>query len=105
MSSKAKVIDVLDKGAGALLIAGSKFNNAVIIKANFFQPFLVETFDESGKPLFYNQVATFFVGAGGFGGPRTSNNSEVRNITNVPKRSPDAVDAESTSKSQVRYLF
>ena len=38
---------------------------------------IVETFDESGEQICFNQFTTFAVGAGGFGGKRTSKYNKV----------------------------
>ena len=38
---------------------------------------LVESFDESGELICFNQFSTFVVGAGGFGGKRSSDYVKV----------------------------
>ena len=40
--------------------------------------FLVETFDEEGNKIFFNQFVTFVVGSGGFRGKRSSDVLKVR---------------------------
>ena len=60
----------------------------------------METFDENGEKVAFNQVVEFFVGAGNFGGRKTSN--EVVPVVNAPNRSPDAVMQEKTAIDQVR---
>lgn len=81
-TSKPRVVDVVDKGSGALLILE------------------VDTFDESGEKVTYNQFALFLIGAGKFGGKKTSDKPEVRNIVEPPKRSPDVTVYEQTSTDQ-----
>ena len=75
-----KVQDVLDKGRGMLLLVE------------------IETRDEEGDLLLVNQSSIFVVGAGGFGGSRSSEHSiEVRK---PPSRSPDATTSYKTNKDQ-----
>jgi len=76
-------VDVLDKGVGAVIIVG------------------VDTFNEKGKPLFYNQFALFMVGSGNFGGKRNSSNPEVKPLASPPDRSPDVIVSQQTSVDQV----
>lgn len=60
--------------------------------------YLVVSQDASGKPLWRNQIATFAVGAGQFGGPRSGN----KLIPCVPKpnRSCDKSLSYKTSQDQ-----
>jgi 3-hydroxyacyl-CoA dehydrogenase/3a,7a,12a-trihydroxy-5b-cholest-24-enoyl-CoA hydratase len=81
--SKPKIIDVLDKGSGALFIIG------------------VDTYDENGVHLFYNQLSLFMIGSGNFGGKRMSADNTIKPIIEAPKREPDAIVAEKTSIDQV----
>ena len=75
-----KVQDVLDKGRGMLLLVE------------------IETRDEEDDLLLVNQSSIFVVGAGGFGGSRSSEHSiEVRK---PPSRSPDATTSYKTNKDQ-----
>nr|CAD7396471.1 unnamed protein product [Timema poppensis] len=78
--SKARVVDVLDKGSGAAILVD------------------VDTFDENGNRVAYNQVTTFAIGMGGFGGKRTSD--KAVDIANAPARAPDATVTEKTSLNQ-----
>nr|CAD7452951.1 unnamed protein product [Timema tahoe] len=78
--SKARVVDVLDKGSGAAILVD------------------VDTFDENGNRVAYNQVTTFAIGMGGFGGKRTSD--KAVDIANPPARAPDATVTEKTSLNQ-----
>ena len=80
LTNTYKVQDVLDKGRGMLLLVQ------------------IETRDEAGELLLINQSSIFVVGAGGFGGSRTSEHSiEVRT---PPPRSPDATARYKTNKDQ-----
>ena len=80
LTNTYKVQDVLDKGRGMLLLVQ------------------IETRDEEGELLLVNQSSIFVVGAGGFGGSRSSGHSiEVRK---PPSRSPDARASYKTSKDQ-----
>lgn len=75
----ASVADVLDKGSGALI--------------------LLDVHAYSGDELIcYNQFSIFVVGAGGFGGKRSSD--KARASVSPPKRAPDAVVTESTTRDQ-----
>ncbi|NWX15840.1 DHB4 enzyme, partial [Aegotheles bennettii] len=79
LTSVSTVADVLDKGSGAILILD------------------VNTY--CGKDLVcYNQFSVFCVGAGGFGGKRTSEKAKV--TVNPPKRPPDAVVSDVTTADQ-----
>jgi len=80
LTNTYKVQDVLDKGRGMVLLVQ------------------IETRDEEGELLLVNQSSIFVVGAGGFGGSRSSEHSiEVRN---PPSRSADARASYKTSKDQ-----
>uniref|UniRef100_A0A671UTV4 Hydroxysteroid (17-beta) dehydrogenase 4 n=1 Tax=Sparus aurata TaxID=8175 RepID=A0A671UTV4_SPAAU len=77
LTSEATIADVLDKGSGAVILLD------------------VNTY--SGDELVcYNQFSVFVVGAGGFGGRRTSEKAPVP----PPKRAPDAVVIDSTTRDQ-----
>ncbi|NXS57277.1 DHB4 enzyme, partial [Brachypteracias leptosomus] len=79
LTSVSTVADVLDKGSGAVL--------------------LIDVNTYCGKDLVcYNQFSLFFVGAGGFGGKRTSEKAKV--TANPPKRPPDAVISDVTTADQ-----
>lgn len=80
LTSKCQLVDVLDKGSGAV----------VIVEAN--------TFNESNQLVMRTQWSIFLVGAGNFGGQRNT----VRGVKVVPspKRQPDAVMEEKTSIDQ-----
>lgn len=83
VKSTAKVIDVLDKGSGAVVILASETVDA-----------------ESGKKLAYNQAALFLVGSGKFGGKKMSDNPENKTVVDPPNRPPDVSVTEKTSSDQ-----
>ncbi|KAH0628150.1 hypothetical protein JD844_008946 [Phrynosoma platyrhinos] len=77
--SEATVADILDKGSGAVI--------------------LLDVHTYSGKDLVcYNQFSVFVVGAGGFGGKRSSEKSKA--TVNPPNRPPDAVATDVTTVDQ-----
>jgi 3-hydroxyacyl-CoA dehydrogenase/3a,7a,12a-trihydroxy-5b-cholest-24-enoyl-CoA hydratase len=65
-----RLVDVLDKKSGAVIIVD------------------IETMDEAGDLLSINQFTTFIVGAGGFGGKRSSQHAKP--TVPAPSRAPDA---------------
>ncbi|XP_059487453.1 peroxisomal multifunctional enzyme type 2 [Neocloeon triangulifer] len=77
---RCKVSDVLDKGSGAVVLVD------------------VESYDQNGTKVAFSQISSFFVGAGNFGGPRTS--SKAINPVEVPKRKPDATIRQMTNPQQ-----
>ncbi|KAM9811156.1 peroxisomal multifunctional enzyme type 2 [Neosynchiropus ocellatus] len=77
--SKATVTDVLDKGSGAVLL----------LDVNSYH---------GDELICYNQWTVFVVGAGGFGGKRTSD--KAKPPLPPPKRAPDAVVIDSTTRDQ-----
>uniref|UniRef100_A0A8C2Z8P9 Peroxisomal multifunctional enzyme type 2 n=1 Tax=Cyclopterus lumpus TaxID=8103 RepID=A0A8C2Z8P9_CYCLU len=81
LTSQATVAAVLDKGSGAVILLD------------------VNTY--SGDQLIcFNQFSVFVVGAGGFGGSRTSDKAKVRAALPPPKRAPDVVMIDSTTRDQ-----
>nr|CAD7423672.1 unnamed protein product [Timema monikensis] len=125
--SKARVVDVLDKGSGAaILVDGCGFmkgptcgsveghgwelastgsglsGSSALVAVGSIQTaassLTVDTFDENGNQVAYNQVTTFAIGMGGFGGKRTSD--KAVDIANAPARAPDATVTEKTSLDQ-----
>uniref|UniRef100_A0A3B4YSW8 Hydroxysteroid (17-beta) dehydrogenase 4 n=1 Tax=Seriola lalandi dorsalis TaxID=1841481 RepID=A0A3B4YSW8_SERLL len=79
LTSEATIADVLDKGSGAVILLD------------------VNTY--SGDELVcYNQFSVFVVGAGGFGGKRTSEKAKAP--LPPPQRAPDAVVIDSTTRDQ-----
>ncbi|NWX59005.1 DHB4 enzyme, partial [Promerops cafer] len=79
LTSVATVADILDKGSGAVL--------------------LIDVNTYCGKDLVcYNQFSLFFVGAGRFGGKRTSEKAKLTAVP--PQRPPDAVISDVTTADQ-----
>ncbi|XP_035611967.1 peroxisomal multifunctional enzyme type 2 [Oncorhynchus keta] len=79
LTSQARIADVLDKGSGAVI--------------------LLDVHTYSGKELLcYNQYSLFIVGAGGFGGKRTSD--KAMSTVAHPNRTPDAVMTDTTTRDQ-----
>ncbi|KAF2236221.1 NAD(P)-binding protein [Viridothelium virens] len=73
--STGNVIEVLDKGNGALAISGYTTSDA-----------------GTGEKLFYNEVSFFMGGAGGFGGPREpSDRRPATRAYQMPARNPDHI--------------
>ncbi|KAL8606478.1 hypothetical protein ACOMHN_015567 [Nucella lapillus] len=80
LTSTVRVKDILDKGSGAFIL------------------YNVETVDEQGELIAFNQFGTFVVGSGKFGGPRTSPDAKLP--ADPPSRAPDASMSEKTSVDQ-----
>lgn len=81
VESRIKVVDVLDKGKGAVFVLQN------------------ETFDTSnGDKLSTGQMILFIAGAGGFQGKRSS--SKIIPIIDAPNRQPDASVTQQTSHDQ-----
>lgn len=78
--SKSRVLDIMDKGKGAIVLAE------------------VTISDEEGEPICVNQSSIYLGGAGGFGGKR--NSDKVKPLAKYPPRSPDASIQEKTTLSQ-----
>uniref|UniRef100_A0A8C6UV60 Hydroxysteroid (17-beta) dehydrogenase 4 n=1 Tax=Neogobius melanostomus TaxID=47308 RepID=A0A8C6UV60_9GOBI len=79
LTSHTTIADVLDKGSGAVI--------------------LLDVHAYNGDELIcYNQYSIFVVGAGGFGGKRSSD--KARPPVPPPQRAPDAVVIESTTRDQ-----
>ncbi|AWP07357.1 putative peroxisomal multifunctional enzyme type 2 [Scophthalmus maximus] len=79
LTSEATIADILDKGSGAVIL------------------FDVNTYQDK-ELLCYNQFSVFVVGAGGFGGKRTSEKAKA--ALPAPQRAPDAVVIDSTTRDQ-----
>uniref|UniRef100_A0A7N6A3M9 Peroxisomal multifunctional enzyme type 2 n=1 Tax=Anabas testudineus TaxID=64144 RepID=A0A7N6A3M9_ANATE len=79
LTSEATVADVLDKGSGAIILLD------------------VNTYN-GNELVCYNQFSVFVVGAGGFGGRRTS--EKAKTSLPPPRRTPDAVVIDSTTRDQ-----
>ena len=79
-----KLIEVVDKGAAAVVKTGSTTVNK-----------------ETGQEVFYNEMTVFLRGSGGFGGQRKGEDRGAATAENkVPKRAPDVVVEEKTTEEQ-----
>lgn len=76
------VIEILDKGKGALAVVE-----------------IVSVLEKTGKPLFTNRASIFIRGEGGFGGDSGPSTTDVR-----PSRDPDHV-VESVTLAQQALLY
>ncbi|KAK9321626.1 hypothetical protein V1517DRAFT_325953 [Lipomyces orientalis] len=82
--SKARLIEVLDKGKAACVITGTETKDS-----------------ETGKPVFYNESTVFLRGSGGFGGPSKGKDRGAATAANSPpKRAPDFSAEVKTSEDQ-----
>ena len=82
--SYPKLIEVVDKGAAAVVVTGVVTKDA-----------------DTGAELFYNETTTFIRGSGGFGGPKKgANRGAATTVHQPPKRAPDAVVEEKTTDDQ-----
>ncbi|XP_054895717.1 peroxisomal multifunctional enzyme type 2 [Poeciliopsis prolifica] len=79
LTSESTVADILDKGSGAVILLD------------------VNTYN-GDELVCYNQFSVFVVGAGRFGGKRSSDKAKAP--LPPPKRAPDAVVIESTTGDQ-----
>ncbi len=82
--SYPKLVEVVDKGAAAVVTTGTVTKDA-----------------NTGEDLFYNESTTFIRGSGGFGGPKKgTDRGAATKVHAAPKRAPDAVVEEQTSDDQ-----
>uniref|UniRef100_A0A1B0CC42 Peroxisomal multifunctional enzyme type 2 n=1 Tax=Lutzomyia longipalpis TaxID=7200 RepID=A0A1B0CC42_LUTLO len=81
LRTEGKVIDVMDKGSGAVVVTAC------------------ETFDSQGNLVARNQSATFIVGCGNFGGKKHPS-PEVISTLPTPTTSPDCSITLKTSVDQ-----
>lgn len=76
--SYPKLIEVVDKGAAAVVTTGTLTKDA-----------------NTGEDLFYNESTTFIRGSGNFGGPKKgTDRGAATTVYPAPKRAPDAVVEE-----------
>jgi multifunctional beta-oxidation protein len=81
--SRAKLLEVVDKGSAAMVKVGST------------------TSTEAGEEVFYNEMTVVLRGCGGFGGPRKGEDRGASTAANKPpSRHPDAIVEEATSDDQ-----
>jgi multifunctional beta-oxidation protein len=82
--SYPKLVEVVDKGAAAVVVTGTTTKDA-----------------NTGEDIFYNETTVFIRGSGGFGGPKKGANRGAATVVHQPpKRAPDAVVEEATSEDQ-----
>ena len=80
--SRTRLVEVLDKGKDAIVRRGTTTVDAA-----------------TGRPVFYNESASFIRGCGGFGGPRNSvRPGAAKAGVNIPSRAPDWVQEEKTTE-------
>ncbi|CAL1276878.1 unnamed protein product [Larinioides sclopetarius] len=80
LTSKCRLVDVLDKGSGAVVIVEE------------------DTFNENNQLVMHSEWTIFLVGAGNFGGKRSTDKG--KKVQSPPNRKPDAVVEEKTSIDQ-----
>ncbi|KAF9888875.1 hypothetical protein FE257_008245 [Aspergillus nanangensis] len=81
-----KLIDVIDKGNAALVVAGYTTKDV-----------------KTGEDLFYNESTVFIRGSGGFGGSPKPTAARPKGATaayKAPNRKPDVIVEEKTSEDQ-----
>ncbi|PSS02334.1 hypothetical protein BD289DRAFT_359855 [Coniella lustricola] len=82
--SRAKLIEVVDKGAAAVVKHGVTTSDAA-----------------TGEDLFYNEMTVFLRGCGGFGGQKKPAHRGASTAENkAPSRAPDVVVEEKTTEEQ-----
>uniref|UniRef100_T1GNQ5 Uncharacterized protein n=1 Tax=Megaselia scalaris TaxID=36166 RepID=T1GNQ5_MEGSC len=79
--TRGKVVDVMDKGSGALVVTEA------------------QSYDSNGEYIVKNQSATFVLGAGKFGGKKTPSPAYIP-VVPTPNRPADATITYTTSKDQ-----
>ncbi len=78
LTHRARIKDIFDKGKGALIVTA------------------IETLDEDGEVLIYNESTAFIRGAGGWGGERGPSSPG----NEAPEREPDAIVEEAIPPHQ-----
>ena len=82
--SRARLLEVLDKGSAAVVKTGTTTVNA-----------------ETGEEVFYNESTIFLRGSGGFDGPKKGKDRGAATSPNTPpKRAPDTVVESKTHEEQ-----
>lgn len=82
ITEKPHLVEILDKGSGTVVITETN------------------TRTQNGQLLCRNQLCCIIVGAGGWKGPRQTDNELVVNIAKPPERDPDKVVEEATHPNQ-----
>lgn len=79
-----KLVEVVDKGAAAVVVAGSTTKDA-----------------NTGEEVFYSESSAFVRGSGGFGGAKKgTDRGPATAVHKPPQRAPDAVVEEKTTEEQ-----
>lgn len=102
LTTRGKVIEVLDKKSGAVVVTQSKCSYSLFETHELFNIFLIflgDTYNEQGDKLFTNQSATFIVGAGNFNGNTKPSDQVVQSIP-APSRKPDSTVTYQTTFDQ-----
>lgn len=81
LDSTAKVIDIMDKKSGAVVVTST------------------DSFDQRGNLRFRNQSSTFIVGCGNFGGKKEPSNDVIPCVP-APKTAPEATLRLKTDENQ-----
>ncbi|KAI9824100.1 MAG: bifunctional hydroxyacyl-CoA dehydrogenase/enoyl-CoA hydratase fox2 [Thelocarpon impressellum] len=82
--SYPQLVEVVDKGNAAVVVAGSTTKDA-----------------NTGEDIFYNESAVFIRGSGGFGGPAKGTERGAATASHKPpQRAPDTVVEEKTTEEQ-----
>jgi len=82
ITKQPHMVEILDKGSGTIVITETN------------------TYTQTGQLLCRNQTCCMIVGAGGWNGPRQTDNKLVENIVKPPERSPDKVVEQQTKLNQ-----
>lgn len=82
ITKKPHMVEILDKGSGVV----------VITETNTYMP--------DGQLICRNQVCCMILGAGGYGGPRQTDNKDVENIIKPPERKSDKIVSQKTNVNQ-----
>lgn len=82
ITKRPHMVEVLDKGTGTVVITETN------------------THGQDGELLCRNQVCCMIVGAGGWQGPRSTDNKLVEPIFKPPEREPDQVVSQKTHTNQ-----
>ncbi|KAF2836010.1 peroxisomal hydratase-dehydrogenase-epimerase [Patellaria atrata CBS 101060] len=84
LMSYLKLVEVVDKGAAAVVVSGTTTKDAA-----------------TGEDLFYNESSVFIRGSGGFGGPKKGKDrGNATRVYTPPNRAPDASIEEKTTDEQ-----